>query len=221
MLSSKSRVARGLCTGRCQGLGPQGFVPTGLVPELGRCRFCSLIKSLTSVRPDPMRLIMAATPHEGTQASVAVRVGRSGLVTIGYERRSREQFLAAMRQAEVQVVVDVRWSAISQVAAFCEEPLRRAVLAADLGYLHLAVLGSPPALRQQLERMGNYAQFFAAYRQYLADAAAAQQTLTHLADLARERRIALLCRERDHEQSHRSVLAEQLATLVGQPVEHL
>jgi hypothetical protein len=210
-----------LCQGRCQGRGAQAFTPTALVPGLVQCRFCSL------VRPAAPRGLVVQASRGGTALAqmqvlpVEPAARRTGLVTIGYERRSLVQVLTALGQAEVQVVVDVRWAAFSQVTAFCEEPLRRAVLAAGMNYLHLPVLGSPPALRQPLERTGNYPQFFLAYRQYLADSAAAQQTLHQLADLARERRICLLCRERDHQRCHRSVVAEHLAALVGQPVEHL
>src|SRR5579871_611256 len=108
-----------------------------------------------------------------------------------------------------------------RVADYCEERLRRTVLDADMNYLHLSSLGSPPALRQQLERTGNYPMFFVAYHAYLAEYAQAKATLAQLAELARERRLCLLCRERDPHRCHRSVLAEQLSALVGQPVEHL
>jgi len=109
MTQAMRRATRELCTGICRGRGPQAFAPTGLVTGLVQCRYCRLIRRAA---PEPSAVSHPRPrdlPH-GRQQARQDELGAhpSRVWTIGYEGRALPQFLALLREAGIQVVVDVR-----------------------------------------------------------------------------------------------------------------
>jgi uncharacterized protein (DUF488 family) len=127
--------------------------------------------------------------------------------TIGYESTTQADFVAALQQAGVAQVIDVRALPLSRRPGFSKTPLRLALAGEGIGYIHLRALGTPPAGREAA-RKGRTAELERIYADQLALpealAAAAQ-----LDELVRARPSALLCFERQPEGCHRSMLIRE------------
>lgn len=139
------------------------------------------------------------------------------MFTIGYEAATQGDFLAALKQAHVTQIIDVRALPLSRRPGFSKTPLRLALEEEGIGYVHLRALGTPPDGREAA-REGRIAELERIYAGQLALpealAAAAQ-----LAELVREKPSALLCFERHPEGCHRSLLIRDV--FPDAEVEHL
>lgn len=124
--------------------------------------------------------------------------------TIGYEQTTMSAFLAALQGAGVELVADVRAIAASRRPGFSKTALAANLAEAGIGYRHFRALGTPPEGRAAA-RVLDLAKLKRVYAGQLelpeAIAAGAE-----LADLAHERRVALLCYEREPECCHRTLL---------------
>jgi uncharacterized protein (DUF488 family) len=131
---------------------------------------------------------------------------RRAFRSVGYEGRSLEEFIAALRADEVTVVADVRLNAVSRRRGFSKTALREALEAAGIRYVHLRGLGNPPE-----DRAGFHAAdpepAKARFRQRLSSATA-QADLRELASLGNAGVVAVLCVERDPQRCHRTVVIE-------------
>jgi uncharacterized protein (DUF488 family) len=139
------------------------------------------------------------------------------LFTIGYEATTQADFLHALQQAGVRLVVDVRALPLSRRPGFSKTPLRGALAEAAIGYVHLRALGTPPAGREAARR-GRTAELEQIYAGQLAlpEALAAAAELRQLVS---EQPSALLCFERLPEGCHRSIILREIVPEAE--VEHL
>lgn len=135
--------------------------------------------------------------------------------TIGYEGRSLDELLQAMRSHDVRTLVDVRERALSRKRGFSKTALKEAAEQAGIGYVHFRQLGSPKELRYRLKTDWNYGAFFREYVEYLETQDAALLELTALID---ESACCLLCYERDVRQCHRSKVSEAVIARAGRPL---
>jgi len=71
-----------------------------------------------------------------------------GIVSVGYEARTIDAFVAELQRAGVQTVADVRLNAISRKAGFSKTRLKEALAAAAIGYRHMRSLGNAKENRQ-------------------------------------------------------------------------
>jgi uncharacterized protein (DUF488 family) len=132
------------------------------------------------------------------------------IFTIGYEGADLDRFLVALRDAGVEDVADVRAVALSRKRGFSKNALRGALEEAGLGYQHLQVLGTPTAGRAAA-RAGDAGTMQRIYCDEVLGTPAAAEALDSLAARARERRVCLLCFERDPAICHRRILSDRLA----------
>jgi uncharacterized protein (DUF488 family) len=142
------------------------------------------------------------------------------LATIGYEDATVQRFQDALREAGVELLVDVRAVAGSRRPGFAKTKL--AANAAEIGieYLHLRGLGTPSEGRAAA-RAGRHDEMKAIFHRHL-QTAEAQAELHALADLVRSgRRVCLLCLEADPAHCHRTLVAEAVSELVPLTVDHL
>src|SRR5688500_20328748 len=65
------------------------------------------------------------------------------IFTIGYEGTTVAEFLAALQEAGVKRVIDVRALPLSRRPGFSKSPLRAALGEAGIDYVHLKALGTP------------------------------------------------------------------------------
>jgi uncharacterized protein (DUF488 family) len=137
--------------------------------------------------------------------------------TIGYEAATQGDFLAALKQAHVSQVIDVRALPLSRRPGFSKTPLRLALEEEGIGYVHLRALGTP-ADGREAARKGRQAELARIYAGQLA-LPEALVAAAQLAELVREKPSALLCFERHPEGCHRSLLIREV--LPDAVVEHL
>ncbi len=128
--------------------------------------------------------------------------------TIGYEATTPDRLVAALRQAGVVTVADVRALANSRRPGFAKRALSAALAEAGIGYWHLPALGTPAAGRQAV-REGRPAAMRPIFLRHLAGTEA-QAALAALQDRARREPVCLLCLEANPEHCHRSLVAEAL-----------
>jgi uncharacterized protein (DUF488 family) len=139
------------------------------------------------------------------------------IFTIGYEATTMAEFLAALKGAGVQRVIDVRALPLSRRPGFSKWPLHAALDEAGIEYVHLKALGTPAAGRSAA-RAGRHADLERIYAGQLELPEAIVQA-EQMRELAAEKPSALLCYERDPAQCHRSLL---LAAVAGDAaVTHL
>ena len=138
------------------------------------------------------------------------------LMTIGYEKTSLEDFVAALTDAGVTTLLDIRELPISRRKGFSKRALGEAVQVVGIAYRHERSLGAPKAIRDRLHSDGNYKQYFTSFTKHLGS----QQPL--LESLATDLKggVALMCYERDATTCHRSVVARHLESLTGLTTKH-
>lgn len=142
------------------------------------------------------------------------------VATIGYQAATVRSFLETLREAGVELLVDVRAVASSRRPGFAKSRLAANLAEEGIGYVHLRGLGTP-AEGRAAARAGQHARMRQVYAAHLATPAA-QTELHALAELVRGARpVCLLCFEADPVHCHRSLVAAALGALVPIRVEHL
>jgi uncharacterized protein (DUF488 family) len=139
------------------------------------------------------------------------------IFTIGYEGATVGEFLAALRKAAVERVIDVRALPLSRRPGFSKTPLRAALEEAGIEYVHLKALGTP-AEGRAAARAGRRQDLKRIYAGQL-DLPEAMAQSAQMLDLAREKPSALLCMEREPAYCHRTLLLDAVAP--GAEVVHL
>jgi uncharacterized protein (DUF488 family) len=155
------------------------------------------------------------------------------VATVGVYGFSVDEFLAALRDADVRLLMDVRqrrgvrgpeyaWANSKRLQAALEE--------AGIEYEHRPELAPPTELRQlqyaEDDRQGvgkrSRKELAPVYRErYLAEILDNVDLAALAGDLPSDGSAALLCVERDPEACHRSLIADRLAAEHGATVEHL
>jgi uncharacterized protein (DUF488 family) len=131
------------------------------------------------------------------------------IFTIGYEGATVPEFVAALKKAGVERVIDVRALPLSRRPGFSKTPLRGALEEAGIEYLHLKALGTP-ADGRAAARAGRHADLERIYagQLELPEAIAQSAQMLHLAG---EKPSALLCMEREPAHCHRTLLLKAVA----------
>ena len=141
--------------------------------------------------------------------------------TAGYEQSEPEEFLRRLQNHGVEMIVDVRDMPLSRKRGFSKNPLRALLAEIDIEYLHVKALGAPKEIRDRLHATGSWWEYVKGYALVLKKQTAEVDALIKL---AREKRIALLCFERNPADCHRSLVAremEQRAKDSPVQVEHI
>jgi uncharacterized protein (DUF488 family) len=123
------------------------------------------------------------------------------LFTIGYEGRTVEELIEALLARGVDRVIDVRELPLSRRKGFSKTALAEALDRAGIDYVHVREAGNP-------FRRDPGGRVLARYRDHLART---PEVVATVIDVARGRRAALLCLERDPSQCHRAILATAIA----------
>jgi len=128
--------------------------------------------------------------------------------TIGYEQATVPAVMKALREAGVEVLADVRALPLSRRPGFSKSALAANARDAGIEYVHFKALGTPAEGRAAARR-NDHATLERTYEGQLelpeAIAAGAR-----LADMASERKVALLCYEREAHGCHRTLLRQAI-----------
>jgi uncharacterized protein (DUF488 family) len=106
------------------------------------------------------------------------------------------------------VLVDVRAVAASRRAGFSKGVLAASLAEAGIDYVHLRELGTPKPGREAA-RKGHIAEMRKIYEAHLREPGA-QLELAKAAEIAQDRKAALLCYEADAAGCHRTIVAERI-----------
>lgn len=128
--------------------------------------------------------------------------------TIGYEQATVAGVIGALTAAGVEVLADVRALPLSRRPGFSKTSLAAALAEAGIAYRHFKPLGTP-ADGRAAARAGRHAELKRIYAGQL-ELPEAMAAGAELAELARLRRVALLCFERDAHVCHRTLLREAM-----------
>ncbi|MEV6210425.1 DUF488 family protein [Kitasatospora sp. NPDC051914] len=142
-----------------------------------------------------------------------------GLWSTGYEGRTIDSFVAALVEAGVDAVADVRLTPISRKPGFSKSRLSAALAEADIDYLHLRSLGNPKDNRAPFWD-GRIREGLTAFADVMA-AEPARRQLDELAEMAVGRSVAVLCFEQDERRCHRQAVLAELRRRTALPVSAL
>src|SRR5689334_17468533 len=131
------------------------------------------------------------------------------IFTIGYEATTMGEFLAALKGAGVERLIDVRALPLSRRPGFSKSPLKAALEEAGIEYVHLKALGTP-AEGRAAARAGRHDDLQRIYSGQLELPEAIVQSAQML-ELVREKPSALLCMEREPARCHRTLLLRAVA----------
>jgi len=131
------------------------------------------------------------------------------IFTIGYEGTTMDEFLAALKAAGVERLIDVRALPLSRRPGFSKSPLRGALEEVGIEYVHLKALGTP-AEGRSAARAGRHADLERIYAGQLELPEAIVQG-AQMIELAKEKPSALLCFEREPAHCHRTLLLDSVA----------
>jgi len=128
--------------------------------------------------------------------------------TIGYEKTTQDALIAALQEAGVEVLADIRALPLSRRPGFSKSSLAAAVRDGGMDYRHLKPLGTPAEGRAAARRHDHdaLARIYAGQLE-LPEALA---SMAELRDLAEEKKVALLCYEREAAECHRHLLIDAL-----------
>jgi uncharacterized protein (DUF488 family) len=132
------------------------------------------------------------------------------LFTAGYQGHNIETFLDLLLSHGVEQLIDVRQLPFSRKPDFSKQRLTAHLAGVGIAYTHLAALGTPKPLRDEVRRTHDFSAFFAAMQAIIdAQPAALREAL----ELARARSAVLLCFEARHAECHRLVVAQAIDRL--------
>lgn len=130
------------------------------------------------------------------------------LFTIGYEGTTIDRVVAALVEAGVAHLLDVRAVALSRKPGFSKRQLAAALDAHGIRYTNLRALGTPKPGRDAARR-GDTATMHRIFNAHLATPEA-QAELGLAVEMARAAPCCLLCFEREAHRCHRLLVAEAM-----------
>jgi uncharacterized protein (DUF488 family) len=136
--------------------------------------------------------------------------------SVGYEGKSIDFFLNLLIKNHVELLVDVRANAFSMRFEFRKKKLANFLQKAGIEYMHVPELGINSFYRKNWKN--DYKKLFELYENTLLPKQV--NKINELAEIGRNKRIALMCFEKNKEQCHRNILSKKLENL-GINVIHL
>lgn len=131
------------------------------------------------------------------------------LFTIGFTKKTAEEFFGLLQNAGVRKVVDIRENPGGQLSGFAKHPdlgffLDR-LIAAE--YVREPLLAPTPEIRQAYKLTRDWQQYERSFLELMQE----RKILDLIEPAAFEGRVALLCSEAGPEKCHRRLVAELLA----------
>lgn len=123
------------------------------------------------------------------------------VISIGYERRSIDEFIELLKANDVKRLLDIREFPLSRKKGFSKKSLAAHLQQADIEYIHLRQAGNPFfKQRNELEKC------LALYSEYLNNNPELVQNIA----VELKGTSAMLCYERCHTDCHRSILLQAI-----------
>jgi uncharacterized protein (DUF488 family) len=130
--------------------------------------------------------------------------------TVGHSTRSFEEFLALLRSAQIEVLVDVRhFPGSRRFPHFNKEALSASLPAAGIRYEHLLELGGRRRVQPDSHNVAWRNAAFRGYADYM-ETEPFHAGMARLLEIARAGRTAIMCSEAVWWRCHRSMIADYL-----------
>lgn len=151
-------------------------------------------------------MVRAPDPR-GTMAAMA----KPRIYSVGYEGLEVQELVERLAQSRVRTLVDVRLNAVSRRRGFSKSALAAALEEADIRYVHDPRLGNPAENRDSFLH-GDGSEGRSVMRDRLENGAG--DALRDFVALASDqKRVAVLCVERDRSRCHRQVVTDMAQEL--------
>jgi len=148
-----------------------------------------------------------------------IQVPRGNLYTIGYEGAHIGDFIATLKVAGVESIVDIREVPVSRKPGFSKKALASRAEEAGFAYIHLRGLGDLKEGRDAA-RMGHYDKFRAIFHEHLRSDQAREELAVAIR-VAIDSASCLLCFERDPKHYHRTIVAAEILKRSSLELRHL
>lgn len=140
------------------------------------------------------------------------------IYTFGYEGLAIDAFIARLKIAGIETVVDVRANPLSRKRGFSKVAFSTALRAAGIDYFHAVEMGCPKSVRDQYRKDGNWTTYT---RGFMGHLRTKSESLRGVVKLAESSTCCLVCFEADFERCHRSFVARGAAKIGDFIVLHL
>ena len=142
------------------------------------------------------------------------------LFTLGYQQRTIDDFVEILREADIDVLVDVRETAWSHKPGFSKSAFEAALSAAGIEYVHANFAGNPKWLRANADSHRECLDWYAWYLTEFGEIVPAFDDLVNQYQAA-GKRVCVTCFERHADDCHRAILADQWRARGKRAVSHL
>lgn len=143
------------------------------------------------------------------------------IYTIGFTKKSAEEFFEALRHSGARHLLDIRLHNKSQLAGFAKRDDLRYFLRQILNmeYHEIPILAPEDSFLNEYRKTGNWAKFEQSYLELIRQ----RQVELHIDRTLFEDGAVLLCSEAEPDHCHRRLAAKYLARsmLAGANIEHL
>lgn len=172
----------------------QGFLDNGFSSRRAKNAAALAAFEVTATEQGTYR-----TVHEGAGPTV---------YTIGYEKRDGEALIAKLIDAGVDTLLDVRERPMSRNPDFRRARLERLCEHSGIRYESWPELGSTDYQREVLKETGDFAAFRKRFRDLMVRSR--WDAVERLGGRVSDGTTAMICYEREHDECHRSILADLL-----------
>ncbi|MCA6124658.1 DUF488 domain-containing protein [Bradyrhizobium sp. WSM 1704] len=140
------------------------------------------------------------------------------IFTFGYEGLSVERFVARLRSAMIETVIDVRANPLSRKPGLSKRALAEHLSNAEIKYVHLVEMGCPKSVRDRYKADRDWTAYTRGFLDYIADQ---EEAVARVASIAEQSRSCLICFEADFNYCHRTFVARAAAPALNANVVHL
>jgi len=129
--------------------------------------------------------------------------------TLGYEKRSLEEYIKILKEHNVKIVLDVREKAWSHKRDFCKTRFKDGLSKHKILYVHVPEAGNPKNIRIKSKSSEHCLEL---YGEYLSKTHNGLDIIKQaILDAKKEKKkVCLTCFERDPKMCHRSIIASRL-----------
>jgi uncharacterized protein (DUF488 family) len=133
----------------------------------------------------------------------------STIFTIGFTKKTAEEFFRLLQGAQVQKLIDIRENRVGQLAGFAKYPDLPFFLDRILGiaYDYRPIFAPSPEIRTAYRKTRDWAQYEKSFLGLMAQ----RRVLDEVDSASFEGKVALLCSEAEPDKCHRRLVAEMLA----------
>jgi uncharacterized protein (DUF488 family) len=133
----------------------------------------------------------------------------STIFTIGFTKKSAEEFFALLQEAQVRSLIDIRENRVGQLAGFAKYPDLAFFLdrIAGITYNYQPMFAPSPEIRDAYRKTRDWAQYEKSFLELMTQ----RKVLEAVDPSLFEGKVALLCSEAEPDKCHRRLVAEMLA----------